>query len=475
MIKSKSKRLEKELVSQTVSGWTIQSYLNAGKSAAVFKAEKEKKLAAIKFFDPEIVDKFGAEIQRERIEREKKLIGKTHPHLVEIFDGGYWEEQGLWFIVMEFLPWKNLAEVLTALPVGLERSIISQVASAANFLEGLSICHRDIKPDNIAISIDFRQVKLLDLGVIRPHGTKPLTDGTGGKIFVGTLKYSPPEFLLREELDTKEGWRAITFYQLGGVLHDLIMRRSLFSDFEQPFARLVNAVQHEIPKIESKSVSPALVELARYCLLKPAETRLQLVSWQHFEKEPINIDIVAVLKSRITKRILAKTGECPAGATKTEDADHRLDEYSLDLQSICRLECVENQSIFPPVEIQVLPNSRSARQFIVQFEPSKANRLSGFLRLELTVAWADAESDISEVSAAAVFSSKAFRLKQMPKEKTSLLYKGIYAPDTVRVAVVTALYKAIDLAQQVDFADGEIKRSKSDDLVHQLDLGEESA
>ncbi len=225
---------------------------------------------------------------------------------------------------------------------------------------------------------------------------------------MGTLKYSPPEFLLREEQDTEAGWRAITFYQLGGVLHDLIMRRALFSDFEEPYARLVNAVQHEIPKIESKSVPPALVELARYCLLKPVKTRLQLVSWEHFEHEPVNSDIVGDLKSRITKRNQAMSNEGVATGSKRQDANPRLDEYSLDLQSICRLECVENRDIFPPVEIRNLPKSRNVRHIVVQFGPSKTHRLSTFLRLELTVQWVDAESDVSEVLSAAILSSETF-------------------------------------------------------------------
>ena len=422
--------LEKQLIGQSVSGWTIQAFINCGKSAAVFKAQKADRFVAIKLFDAEIIEKYGAEIQAERIEREKSLIGKTHPNLIEILDGGYWSEQKMFFVVMEFLPWKNLAEVLADVPVGLERRIISQVASAARYLEGLEICHRDIKPENIAISVDFQQAKLLDLGVIWVQGTKPLTDGTGGRIFIGTLKYSPPEFLLRQESDTPNAWRAITFYQLGGVLHDLIMRRSLFADFENPFAVLVNAVQHETPKIQSKSASPALVELARYCLLKPAQTRLQLVSWGLFEQEQPRTDAVADLKSRILRRAIAKRDE----KTQKEDssnahaADQRLDEYFGNIQSICRLECIENRSFFPPVEIHNLRKTRDTRQFIVQFDPSKTHNLSRFLRLELTVRWVDSASEISEVLVTALVSSKSFNLKQLFCDTACLVYKGIYAP-----------------------------------------------
>jgi serine/threonine protein kinase len=475
MDKVRAKRFEKELVGQTVSGWNILSFINFGKSALVFKAQRADRTAAIKFFDPEIIEKYGAEIQIQRIEREKSLIGKKHPNLVEIFDGGHWQERDLYYVVMEYLPWKNLAEVLSDVPVGQERSIISQVAAAARFLEGLSLCHRDIKPENIAISVDFREVKLLDFGVLRPHGTKTITDGTQGKIFIGTLKYSPPEFLLREEQDTPEGWRAITFYQLGAVLHDLIMRRALFADYEDPYARLVNAVQHTTPKIESKSVSPALVELARYCLLKPVAMRLQLVSWEQFEKEPAVTDGVADLKSRIVRRIMASKTEQKEGVAKRHDTDQRLNEYATDLQGICRLECGENRNIFPPVEVRAMVKSGTTRQFAVQFEPSKAHGLSRHLRIELTASWVDSGSEISEVRVAAIASSKPFSAKQPAVEKTTGLFKGIYAPDTIRRSVEAVLYRALDRAQQITEAEMDLKKNKTGEPVHQLDLSETSS
>jgi len=474
MDKVRAKHFEKALVGQSVAGWTVQDYINCGKSAVVFKAQNGTRLGAIKFFDPEIIDKHGAEIQLQRIEREKSLIGKAHPNLVEILDGGLWTGPNLplgdmYFIVMEYLPWKNLAEALVGIPVGAERLIIRQVASASRFLENLQLCHRDIKPENIAISDDFQTAKLLDFGVIRPHGMKAITDGTNGKIFIGTLKYSPPEFLLREEQDTPEGWRAITFYQLGAVLHDLIMRRPLFADFENPYARLVNAVQQETPKIESKVVPPALVELARYCLVKPVQTRLQLVSWEHFEKEPSTGDSVADLKSRIVRRTLAGANEKKSPVPKRHGADQRLDQYFIDLQTMCRLECVENSNVFPPVEVVAVAKSPNCRQFAVQFDPSGPHGLSEHLRVEFSVRWIDPDSDISEVLASGLVSPKPFKQKLTLATTASLLFKGIYAADTVRESVTTALYRALDKAQQIA-DDGEGKKSRGAEVVHELDL-----
>jgi serine/threonine protein kinase len=448
MNNSRAKQLEKQLAGLTVEAWTIECLINHGKSAAVFKANSKDGPAAVKVFDAELIDKHGAEVQAERIEREKTLINKVHPNLVRVFGGGYWKEQQLFYVVMEYLPWKNLTDVLREIPVGSERKIIAQVALAAQFLEGLEICHRDIKPENIAISTDFQHVKLLDLGVIRPHGTKPLTDGTGGKIFVGTLKYSPPEFLLRQEKDT-DSWRAISFYQLGGVLHDLIMRRSLFADFENPFALLVNAVQHETPRIESKAVSPALVDLARCCLLKKFEVRLQLVTWKLFEDEPSAPEDLEGIKSQIIRRNQATQSEKLQAHTATDAhaIENKLDKYREDLHSACIIACIDEPSIFPPVEVRTVVKTIGVRQLFAQFEPSAQHCLTQFLRVEFLLKWLDSSGDVCEVLTSNYSSSTAHDKKKPCGDCTITIFKGIYAPDTVRRAVTETLYRAVHAAQ----------------------------
>ncbi|MDL5054834.1 protein kinase [Oscillatoria laete-virens NRMC-F 0139] len=467
MDKTRAKHFARTLEGKTCSGWEIHDYINCGKSAIVLKAKKDDLAGAIKVFDPELIEKHGAEIQAQRISREKLLIGQSHPNLVQILDGGLWKERDLHFVVMEYLPWKNLADVLLEVPKGVERSLISQVASAAHFLEGLKICHRDIKPENIAVSNDFQKAKLLDLGVIRPHGTKPITDGTGGKIFVGTLKYSPPEFLLRTEIDSPVGWRALTFYQLGGVLHDLIMRRSLFSEYENPFAALVNAVQHTKPEIDSGSVSPALVDLAGHCLLKNPELRIQLVSWEDFAKEPDTTDAVADIKSRISRRHLAKSDSKNA-QNAPKAASERLDEYSQNLVSICRLECIENRDFWPPIEIHPSTDGDVRRVIVAQFDPSATLDLHHHLRILFSLEWLDQEQDVIEVRVGASLSSCAFPKGSSADEKATSIFRGVYTADSVRRRVLPAFYRALELALKAK------KLPRTDSTLHHLELTEEA-
>jgi eukaryotic-like serine/threonine-protein kinase len=124
--------------------------------------------------------------------------------LVQIFAGGECAESGYLYVAMEFIDAPYLGSALTLVPREKIASLLHQIASAARFLEEKHLAHRDIKPDNIAVFPDFSQAVLLDLGVLRPFGDPGLTDDNA-RIFVGTARYSSPEFLLRNEQDTPEG------------------------------------------------------------------------------------------------------------------------------------------------------------------------------------------------------------------------------------------------------------------------------
>jgi serine/threonine protein kinase len=227
--------MSKELVGHQVGGWLLHSFLGAGRSAAVFGGEKNGRQCALKVFDPELVERFGKATQLGRIARERGLIGECHPNLVQIFDGGECYDSGYLYVAMELIEAPNLGSILSLVPRDKIAPIVQQVAAAARFLEDKNIAHRDIKPENIAVFSDFSRAVLLDLGVLRPFGDPGLTD-ENARVFIGTLRYSSPEFLKRTEKDTLEGWRAITFYQLGAVLHE-------FDNAPSSFQRVFGAVR----------------------------------------------------------------------------------------------------------------------------------------------------------------------------------------------------------------------------------------
>ncbi|MBA4284384.1 MAG: hypothetical protein C0434_02485 [Xanthomonadaceae bacterium] len=299
MDSTQAKALSDSLLGKTVGGWQIEKLYGYGKSAVVMAARKNSVDGAVKVFHGELIERFGKEVQLDRISRERSLIGAEHPNLVRILDGGECTETGHLYVVMEPIAQPNLKECLTTVPEEAIPRLVAQIASAARFLADRNLVHRDIKPENIAVSEDFTKAILLDLGVVRFFGAADLTD-VDARPFIGTLRYSSPEFLRREEQDTEQGWRALTFYQIGAVLHDLLMRQVLFGDVSEPYALLVKAVESSIPKVNGSD--SRLVSLAKHCLVKKPETRLELVNWTDFQEVSLPDGSAALeMKERIKK------------------------------------------------------------------------------------------------------------------------------------------------------------------------------
>lgn len=385
-----------QLEGLTLGGWSIIGSYGFGKSAVVMKGEKSGIIGAVKVFHPELVERYGKKAQLERIDREKSLIGEKHEDLVEIYDGGECEDTGHLYVVMESIPYPNLLEALPDIPFESVRFIISRLASAAIFLEAKGLAHRDIKPENIAISPDFKTVKLLDLGVLRPFGISNLTD-VNAKPFIGTLRYSSPEFLIRSEETTLEGLRAVTFYQLGAVLHDLIMKKELFSEDSDPYAALVEAVLNKTPVVHCPDSD--LVTLCNYCLAKKPETRLELVSWKSFFESGSNGEAIDSARDKILKRQKYLRSQSSGSGLMRNELTRQLKSK---LESICnryqtRIGIVINDlKMFPLFRVESSVDYKaSSFRILIQFEKNDDLGFASHLHLAFEVSLIDENNGTS--------------------------------------------------------------------------------
>lgn len=405
------------LLGAVVGGWQIESFLGKGKSAVVLACTRGPESGAIKIFHPELVERYGKAVQLERIHREKSLVGAFHPNLVRILDGGECDKSGYLYVVMERLPYGNLHDELKKVPAEAIPALISQIASAARFLEDRSLAHRDIKPENIAISPDFSKAVLLDLGVLRPVGASNLTD-VDQRPFIGTLRYSSPEFLERKEEDTLDGWRSVTFYQLGAVLHDLLMKRVLFEEDSEPYPRLVKAVLENIPKIHGPNAR--CVALANHCLLKSPATRLELVSWERFQgltaDDPGTLSLT---RDRIKQR--QKFFQATAVSTKPTANTQRLSRKALD--DVCNRVESRIASLMNDLQAFPLRTTQSVKdvdhgvcETCIHFEKDVPKGLPFRLAVLLRVSLLDenAGKPIFRAEAAAAMANEELQHDQMP-------------------------------------------------------------
>lgn len=153
----------------------------------------------------------------ERFKREAKASAKlNHPNIVSIFDFG--EYEGRYFMVMEFLQGRNLAQLLKihsplSVPVAL-KSII-QVCDALDFAHYQGIIHRDIKPANIVI-LDNGTTKLTDFGIARLESSQ--SDLTKAGSILGSLLYISPEQLM----NPKDVDKRADIYSLGVTAYEIM-------------------------------------------------------------------------------------------------------------------------------------------------------------------------------------------------------------------------------------------------------------
>ncbi len=434
-----------QLKGRPVGGWIAGDRLGHGKSALVLKATRGGQVGALKVFDRELIRKFGEGTQKARVKRELGLVGETHPNLVRVLDGGTCSETGNVFVVMEYIEAPNLASALDQVPRERIGDIIRQVADAARFLEGLKLAHRDIKPANIAISHDFSKATLLDLGVVRPFGVDKLTDGDRQE-FVGTLQYSPPEFMYRREDDSPDGWRAVTFYQIGGVLHDLIMGRPLFSEFA-PYTRLVRAVERETPRIEADDVPPRLVRLARTCLTKDPRDRLRCLDWGDFGEpgEPADIeDRKSGIRKKLDSARVRRKGRGSAATPEANDGVRRtLSELRDSIKMLIQHECAES-SLYPPCEKREHGGASPDVCHLLVLFAEIPDAVLGQMSIWLTLKLHDAQSKSIELSASAALlptgGNDSFLRNLLPVR----LYLGAYVDREMQEVVAGLLTQVLD-------------------------------
>lgn len=437
-------RMSAELVGKEVGGWKATELLGVGKSAMVLKAERGDIEAALKIFDPDLIEKYGEDTQLGRIDRERRLIGQSHDHLVKIFDGGKCSTTGHLFVTMECIPAKDLAQVLTSVPHDRIRPLISQLALAARFLHEKELAHRDIKPSNIAVSNDFQHLTLLDLGVLRPFGEVGLTD-TEGQHFVGTLQYSSPEFLFRAEQDTPDGWLALAFYQIGAVLHDLLTKRTIFEEFEIPFARMVDAVKHTAPNLDIPGADQDLVALAKACLVKDPETRLRLVNWESFAPQlpPVS---TASIKERI-KRGQASAASEPAEEPVALNAALVLNEILGQTTTMIRAECLSNGEVFPPVEVHDHPSlNADSISFRAAFPGATEKGIQTPFALLFRIQLIDRATKMVEVTVGGAMSGDVRVFPCAAFSDQSVIYQGPVDNEKFNTKIEYALYVAVEAA-----------------------------
>ena len=257
--------------------YEILSLIGKGGMGEVYKAKDTRldRTVAIKV----LPEHFAESPERKaRFEREAKAISQlNHPHICTLYDVG--EQDGIDYLVMEYIEGETLAERLKKGPLPIDKALEYgiQIADGLDKAHGAGIVHRDLKPGNAMLTKSG--VKLLDFGLAgrvhnrsgdsdesSPTEARPLTEE--GAV-LGTFQYMSPE-----QLEGKEADPRADIFAFGALLYEMVSGRKAFEGKSQ--ASLISSIMTSEPSPLSTlrhAPPPALDHVIRKCLVKDADDR----------------------------------------------------------------------------------------------------------------------------------------------------------------------------------------------------------
>ncbi|HZU82131.1 MAG TPA: serine/threonine-protein kinase [Polyangiaceae bacterium] len=220
-------------IGQLLGGkYRVVRLLGEGGMGAVYEGEQQlgttKRKIAIKTLHPSLSR--DAKI-KARFEREVGTVAELeHPNTIQVFDFGSTED-GILYIVMEFLHGKSLAVLLErdgAMPPDRVDRIIQQVCGSLEEAHARGIVHRDLKPDNVVLvdragKKDF--VKVLDFGIAKRAHEEDRNEQklTQQGMVLGTPPYMSPEQFTGRPIDARSD-----IYSLGVMAYEMLTGRLPF-------------------------------------------------------------------------------------------------------------------------------------------------------------------------------------------------------------------------------------------------------
>jgi serine/threonine protein kinase len=239
--------------------------IGEGGMALVYKAECSLlcRTVAIKILRPQYAN--DAEFV-ERFRREARSAASlSHPNVVNIYDVG--QEDGMDYIVMEYIPGENLKNIIKKeAPFSIRKALdyTRQIAEALNHAHQRNIIHRDIKPHNILVTPDG-QLKVTDFGIARAISASSFTQAG---IVVGSVQYSSPEQVKGGLVGPQSD-----LYSLGCVFYELLTGMVPFSGDTSISIAMQHLHEKKTPVKELRLDVPATVEhiLDKAMAKEPAE------------------------------------------------------------------------------------------------------------------------------------------------------------------------------------------------------------
>jgi len=261
--------------------YTVLELIGQGGMGQVLKARHRtmRRIVALKVLPRRAMDSPSAV---KRFQREVRAAARLmHPNIVTAYDAG--EQEGVHYLVMEYVPGKDLAAMLAEQgPLSVAQAIdyTTQAAKGLAFAHSEGVVHRDIKPGNLLVD-EKGTVKILDMGLARmasaggrvgSEDSESLT--TSGQV-MGTCDYMAPE----QAEDTHGADHRADVYSLGCTLYRLLTGRKPYEG-DTMIKILLAHREAPVPSLSAArpDVPAGLDAVCRKMMAKTPDARYQSMS-----------------------------------------------------------------------------------------------------------------------------------------------------------------------------------------------------
>ena len=258
-----------------VGDYELVKKLGSGSFATVFKAQHCKyadKVVAVKAIS---TSKLNAKLQ-ENLETEIGILDKlSHPNIVRLY--GIHKSPHHIYLFMEYCNGGDLHRFIRKnrrLSEETSRQFMSQITKGMSYLWSKNLIHRDLKPQNILLTIrgNTAALKIADFGFARHLAVAAMAE-----TLCGSPLYMAPEILRFHKYDAKADlWSA------GTILFEMLTGKPPFQG-ANPQELLRNIERHELRFPDDIQIGQSGIDLLRQLLRRNPVER---ISFEDFFASP---------------------------------------------------------------------------------------------------------------------------------------------------------------------------------------------
>ncbi|MFM7050539.1 MAG: protein kinase domain-containing protein [Planctomycetota bacterium] len=225
-------RQYREQPGDEIGPYRLVGLIGRGGFGRVWRAERQKPFTQVVALKILRADEDREDILARFKQERQALALLNHPNIVKVLDGGI-TPNGLPYFTMELVKGETLVEYCDKhrLPLEARLRLFAQVCDAVEHAHMRGILHRDLKPNNILVTVNDREEPtpvVIDFGIAKAM-TGLLTEDrvfTAKGEFVGTPEYMSPEQAEQSEAEID---RRSDIYSLGVILYELLVSEVPFS------------------------------------------------------------------------------------------------------------------------------------------------------------------------------------------------------------------------------------------------------